>query len=71
MPDHDDLRAVAAARPYRDRLSYWSVVRLLPDLKTQTIARFRSRSDADGHLQFLRQQLPTVQFAVLFDLSEL
>lgn len=70
MPDHDDFEAIAPAHPYRHRLNTWSVVRLLPNLKTQTIARFRSRSDADGHLQFLRQQLPTVQFAVLFDLSE-
>jgi len=33
------------------------------------VARFRSRSDADGHFQFLRQTIPHVKFEVVFDLS--
>ncbi len=31
------------------------------------VGRFRSRSDADGHLQCLRQLMPDAAFLVVFD----
>jgi hypothetical protein len=31
------------------------------------VARFRSRSDADGHLQRLRQLIPDACFILVFD----
>jgi hypothetical protein len=52
---------------YKERLTPWTIVRLLPDMQNTIIARFRSRSDADGHLQFLRQQIPNASFNVIFD----
>ena len=52
---------------YKERLTPWTIVRSLPDMQNTIVARFRSRSDADGHLQFLRQQLPNVSFNVVFD----
>ena len=70
MPDCDNFGSIPCARPYRDRLKYWAVVRLLPNMQRITVARFRSRSDADGHQQFLTHHLPTARFLVMFDLGE-
>jgi hypothetical protein len=54
---------------YKDRLHCWAIARLLPTQQWIIVARFRSRSDADGHFQFLRQTIPQVKFEVVFDLS--
>ena len=51
-------------------LKPWAVVRQLPHLKWVIIARYRSRSDADGHLLLLRQQVPNLRFKVVFDLFD-
>lgn len=53
---------------YRERLAHWAVVRLLPNFQRVIVARFRSRSDADGYAMRLRQLMPTAEFVVLFDL---
>lgn len=55
---------------YNDRLKPWAVVRLLPTLQGVTISRFKSRSDAEGHLQVFRQRVPNCRFEVVFDLSD-
>ncbi len=34
---------------------------------TDYVGRFRSRSDADGHLRCLRQLIPHASFVVVFD----
>jgi hypothetical protein len=52
---------------YKERLNPWTIVRILPDMKRVNVGRFRSRSDADGHLKFLRQQMPNASFEVVFD----
>lgn len=52
---------------YKERLNSWIVARLFPDMQRVTVARFRSRSDADGHLQSLRQLIPDANFVVVFD----
>ncbi|HAA28307.1 MAG TPA: hypothetical protein DCE56_12255 [Cyanobacteria bacterium UBA8553] len=54
---------------YRQRLQCWAIARLLPSQKWAIIARFRSRSDAEGHFQFLRRKVPNVSFKVVFDLT--
>ena len=54
---------------YKDRLCCWAIARLLPSHQWMIVARFRSRSDADGHFQFLRQTIPHVKFEVVFDCS--
>lgn len=53
--------------PYRERLHCWAIVRLLPNFQRLVIGHFRNRSDADGHLQLLRQQVPEGDFTVIFD----
>jgi hypothetical protein len=54
---------------YKQRLCCWAIARLLPTQQWIIVARFRSRSDAEGHFQFLRQTIPHVKFEVVFDLS--
>ncbi|HEY9636258.1 MAG TPA: hypothetical protein V6D14_22830 [Coleofasciculaceae cyanobacterium] len=51
-------------------LKPWAVARQLPSLQWLIIARYRSRSDADGHLVLLRQRIPNLQFKVVFDLCD-
>ncbi len=55
---------------YKDSLKPWAVTRLLSNLQWVIIGRYRSRSDADGHLKLLRQRMPNVEFKVVFDLGE-
>ncbi|AFY41224.1 hypothetical protein [Nostoc sp. PCC 7107] len=52
---------------YKERLNSWIVARLFPDMQRVTVARFRSRSDADGYVQSLRQLMPEANFVVVFD----
>jgi hypothetical protein len=53
--------------PYRDRLTGWLVVRLLPKMQRVVVGRFRSHSDAEGHLQALRRLIPDAQLVIMFD----
>ena len=56
---------------YRDKLSPWAIARLLPNnLQWVIIARYRNRSDADGHLQLLRRRVPQIRFEVIWDLRD-
>ncbi|MBD2018345.1 hypothetical protein H6F96_30850 [Microcoleus sp. FACHB-53] len=40
---------------------------LLPNCQRTIVGRFRRRSDADCHLQCLRQLMPHASFVVVFD----
>ncbi|MGB7442520.1 MAG: hypothetical protein WA919_15760 [Coleofasciculaceae cyanobacterium] len=56
---------------YRESLSPWAIARLLPDnLQWVIIARYRNRSDADGHLQLLRRRVPQIRFEIIWDLPQ-
>ena len=45
----------------------WAIVRLLPDLRRYTVARFYNRTDAQDHLRFLNRFMPAAEFEVIFD----
>jgi hypothetical protein len=45
----------------------WAIIRLLPDARRYTVARFRNRQDAEDHLRFLNRYIPAAEFEVLFD----
>jgi hypothetical protein len=52
---------------YKDRLNRWAIARI-EESKHQTImARFRSHSDAEGHLRVLRHQFPSDHFTIIFE----
>jgi hypothetical protein len=48
----------------------WAIVRLLPDLRRYTVARFFNRQDAEDHLRFLHRFIPTASFEVVFDVPD-
>ena len=52
------------------RLSPWVIVRLLPNMRRVVVGRFRTRSDAEGHLQALRRLMPGAEMIVVFDVEE-
>jgi hypothetical protein len=52
---------------YLERLSPWCIVKLLPNMQRQVIARCRRRNDAEEHLRILRPLLPGTRFAIAFD----
>jgi hypothetical protein len=45
----------------------WAIVRLLPDARRYTVARFVNRQDAEDHLRFLNRFIPAAKFEVIFD----
>ncbi len=38
-------------------------------MKQKIVARFRRRSDAEAHLQILKQLLPTTSHTIIFDIT--
>jgi hypothetical protein len=48
----------------------WAIVRLLPDLRRYTVARFFNRQDAEDHLRFLHRFIPAASFEVVFDVPD-
>jgi hypothetical protein len=57
-------------KTYQTLLKPWAVIRWLSPIQRTVVVRFRSRSDADGHVSILRQLMPHAQFEVIFDLEE-
>ncbi|NEO38665.1 MAG: hypothetical protein F6J90_20945 [Moorea sp. SIOASIH] len=45
------------------------IVRLLPKMQRVIVARFRKRSDAEGHLRALKRLMPDAKFIIIFDLA--
>jgi len=64
-----DVFTVSDPKPevssYRDRLNRWAIARVDDGNSPVIIERFRSHSDAEGHLKFLRQQFPLAEFIIL------
>ncbi len=58
---------IAPTAPKKDRLIGWLVVRLLPNMQRKVVARCRTQSDADGHVQILNRLMPEAQFVTMFD----
>ena len=54
---------------YSERLHPWVIVRLLPKMQRVVVARFRKRSDAEGHLKALKRLMPDAQFVIIFDVG--
>ena len=45
----------------------WAIIRLLPDARRYTVARFFNRQDAQDHRRFLNRFMPAAEFEVVFD----
>lgn len=48
----------------------WAIMRLLPDARRYTVARFYNRQDAQDHQRFLNRFMPAAEFVVLFDVPD-
>jgi hypothetical protein len=45
----------------------WAIIRLLPDARRYTVARFYNRQDAEDHRRLLNRFVPAAEFEILFD----
>ena len=52
---------------YRDRLSPWCIILLLPQMQRSVVARFRKRNDAEAHVLALKRLNPTLHYEIVFD----
>jgi hypothetical protein len=48
----------------------WAIIRLLPNARRYTVARFFNRQDAEDHRRFLHRFMPAAEFEVLFNVPE-
>ena len=53
----------------KTQLSVWCIIRPQPNMQRIVVARFRRRTDAEAHLQILRQLLPTAPHTIIFDIT--
>ncbi|HLP90665.1 MAG TPA: hypothetical protein VK184_19055 [Nostocaceae cyanobacterium] len=70
MPQNTDYKSTNSENPvksYRNRLNGWAIARTVANSEKVIVARFRTRSDADGYIQHLRQLIPDGTFEVIFD----
>jgi len=70
MPENTDNKASKSDNQpiaYKERLNSWAIARLLPNTQREIVARFRSRSDADGYMRHLPQEIPNASYMVVFD----
>ncbi len=63
------LRGKVAKLEAEDYSRPWAIVRLLPDARRYTVARFFNRQDAHDHLRFLNRFIPDAKFELVFDVS--
>ncbi|HEY9893459.1 MAG TPA: hypothetical protein V6D37_17020, partial [Candidatus Sericytochromatia bacterium] len=54
---------------YKNQLSPWCIIRSLPDLQQNIVARFRRRNDAESRLKILQKLTPNAAFSIVFDTS--
>lgn len=52
---------------YKEKLNPWCIIRPVPNLQAQVIARFRRRVDAEGRLKILNRMTPNSAFEIVFD----
>ncbi|HBY75615.1 MAG TPA: hypothetical protein DEG47_01055 [Cyanobacteria bacterium UBA11148] len=54
---------------YKKQLFPWCIIRHLPKMQRIVVCRYRRRSDAESHLQILRQLMPTLSLTIIFDIT--
>ena len=70
MPQNTDYKNTTPehqAIAYRKRLNGWAVARVVTEQEKVIVSRFRSRSDAEGYIQHIRQMIPNTVFELFFD----
>ena len=64
IADPLSIEVVAPLSVYRARLNRWAIARIT-EAGVHIVDRFRSHSDAEGHLHILRRQFPADTFTIL------
>ncbi len=54
---------------YKEKLNPWCIIRPIPNLQAQIVARFRRRVDAEGRLKILKRMTPNGSFEIIFDVA--
>lgn len=70
MPQNTDYKNTTSehqAIAYRKRLNGWAIARIVTEQEKVIVARFRSRSDAEGYIQHIRQLILDADFELFFD----
>ena len=52
---------------YQQQLNPWCIIRHLPKMQRVVVGRFRSWSDAEGHVRVLESLVPDASYSVIFD----
>lgn len=52
---------------YLQQLKPWCIIKPLPNMQRIVVGRFRSLSDAEGHLQVLRGLIANASYCIVFD----
>jgi hypothetical protein len=61
------LTGESIMKNYQQKISPWTIVRLQGEVQHSTVARFRRRGDAEGHLSALKRMMPKAEFAIVYD----
>ena len=69
-PKQEEVTTQKRVQQPEDWTRPWAIVRLLPDLRRYTVARFFNRQDAEDHLRFLHRFMPAADFEVVFDVGD-
>ncbi|MDD1414856.1 hypothetical protein MEN41_09465 [Dolichospermum sp. ST_con] len=77
MPQNTDYKNITSENPaittptednpYKKRLNGWAVARVVTEQEKVIVSRFRSRADAEGYIQHIRQMIPHTVFELFFD----
>jgi len=65
--DYKESKSENQAIAYRNRLNGWAIARTTSSTERVIIARFRTRSDADGYMQHISKLIPDASFELIFD----
>ncbi|MDP5016861.1 hypothetical protein FJR11_07325 [Anabaena sp. UHCC 0187] len=65
--DYKDTTSENQAIAYKKRLNGWAVARVVTEQEKVIVSRFRSRADAEGYIQHIRQMIPDTVFELFFD----
>lgn len=69
-PKPEEVATQPGVQHKEDWTRPWAIVRLLPDARRYTVARFANRQDAQDHLRFLHRFMPAADFEMVFDVPD-
>ncbi|MFN6219666.1 MAG: hypothetical protein ACK4WG_11305 [Aphanizomenon sp.] len=65
--ENQGMPTIREDNAYKKRLNGWVVARVVTEQEKVIVSRFRSRSDAEGYIQHIRQMIPNTVFELFFD----